>query len=130
MRTRETSGDFTIIFRGSYIHVLMADNFEITPEGNRKVWEATAEACRQYDCFKVLSEGNVQSRRLKAFDAFKSGTQASEIRGLQNACLFYNYKTDDVTEFFKTVAANRGVRIEFFTDKKTALKWLGVEENG
>lgn len=127
MRPLDLSTDFEITFRGSYIHVRLAENFEINPSGLEKLWDATAEACQKYACNKVLSEGNIRSRKLKAWDAYSSGSRASEILGLRHACLFYNYKPDDLTEFFKTVSANRGSYIEFFTDKTKALQWLGVE---
>ena len=126
MRPQDLSTDFEIIFRGSYIHVRLADNFEINPASLEKIWNATAEACQIYACNKVLSEGNIRSRKLKAWDAYSSGSKASEITGLRHACLFYNYQPDDLTEFFKTVSSNRGTYIEFFTDKAKALKWLDV----
>ena len=129
MRPLDLSTDFEITFRGSYIHVRLADNFVINPAGLEKVWRAIAEACQTYACSKVLSEGNIRLRKLQAWDAFNSGTQASEITGLRHACLFYNYKPDDLTEFFKTVASNRGIYIEFFTDKTKALEWLGVKSS-
>jgi len=128
MRHPEVSTDFELTFRGSYIHIKLAENYEITPQGLAKIWEAVAEAAQKYDCKKVLSEGNIHSRRLKAWDAFGSGEQASEIPGMRHACLFYNYRPDDITEFFKTVSSNRGSYIEFFNDKAAALKWLGVED--
>ena len=115
MRQIELSTDFEITFNGSYIHILLAKNYEITPNGLEKIWLATAEACQKYNCSKVLSEGNIQVRKLKAWDAYTSGSQASEIPGLRHACLFYNYKPDDISEFF--------------TNKAKALKWLGVTEN-
>jgi len=129
MRKLDLSTDFEIIFRGSYIHILLADTYEITPPGVEKMWQATIEACRKYNCNKVLSEGNIHARKLKAWDAYNSGSQGSEIPALRHACLFYNYQPDDMSEFFKTVSANRGTSIEFFKSKSEALKWLGVEEN-
>lgn len=128
MRQIELSTDFEIIFRGSYIHILLAENYEITPQGVEKMWKATNEACQTYNCKKVLSEGNIHSRKLKAWDAYSSGSQSSEVPGLRHACLFYNYQPDDMSEFFKTVSSNRGTSIEFFKDKAEALKWLGVSE--
>jgi hypothetical protein len=126
MRQLELSTDFELFFRGSYIHILLAENYEITPAGVEKMWKATAEACRKYNCSKVLSEGNIHSRKLKAWDAYSSGSQASEIPAARHACLFYNYQPDDMSEFFKTVSSNRGITIEFFKNKDEALKWLGI----
>lgn len=127
MRPQDFSTDFEIDFRGSYIHVRLADNYEINAAGMEKMWLETAAACQKFNCNKVLSEGNIRSRKLKAWDAFSSGSQASVIPGMRHACLFYNYQPDDMTEFFQTVTLNRGSYIEFFTDKARALKWLGVE---
>jgi hypothetical protein len=126
MRQPDLSTDFEIFFRGSYVHILLAENYEITPQGIEKIWKATAEACRAYNCKKVLSEGKIHSRKLKAWDAYSSGAQTSEVLGLRQACLFYNYQPDYMSDFFKTVSANRGTTIEFFTNKDEALKWLGV----
>ena len=128
MRKSEINTDFEIIFRGSFLHVLHTENYEITPEGMVKLWLALSEACQTYKCYKVLSEGRIYQRKLKGWDAYNSGSQAGEIRDLQMACLFYNYEPDETTEFFKTISANRGSQIEFFTDKVEALKWLGIDK--
>jgi hypothetical protein len=63
-------------------------------------------------------------------DAYQSGSQASEsIPGLSLAICIYEYTPDEITTFFTNVSYNRGVRIEFFNDKKKALDWLGVKED-
>jgi hypothetical protein len=128
MKNLELSNDFEIVFRGNYLHVLHPDNFEISPEGNAKLWEMLAELCKTHNCYRVLSEANIQLRKLKTWNVHHSGSQASEIRGLRLACLFYNYQPDEMSEFFKTVSANRGAKVEFFTDKTAAFEWLGVKE--
>jgi hypothetical protein len=33
---------------------------------------------------------------------------------------------DDQSRFFKDVAQNRGVRVDFFNDRDAALRWLGI----
>ena len=124
------SYDFTIDFNGKYIHMIHASDYEICPESNEKLWKELSKACKKYKCLKVLAEGPAQKRRITTIDAFQSGSQASEsIPGLKLAICVYEYITDETTEFFKTVAFNRGVRIEFFKDKKKALKWLGIKED-
>jgi len=63
-------------------------------------------------------------------DAYQSGSQASEsIPGLSLEICIYEYTPDEITTFFTNVSYNRGVRIEFFNDKKKALDWLGVKED-
>jgi hypothetical protein len=128
MRNLELSPDFEITFRGDYLHVQHPDNFEISPESNQKLWIALETACQTHKCHRVLSEGKINLRKMKAWNVVDSGTQASVIRGLKIALLFYNYQPDEISGFFKTVSANRGVKVEFFTDKNAALDWLGVKE--
>jgi hypothetical protein len=123
------SHDFTIDFNGKYIHMIHAPDYEICPESNEKLWKELSKACKKYDCRKVLAEGPTQKRRISSMDAYESGSLASEsIPGLKLAICIYEYITDETTDFFKNVAYNRGVRIEFFNDKKKALHWLGIKD--
>jgi hypothetical protein len=63
--------------------------------------------------------------------AFISGEQISQsVSGLLMACYFQGYKADELTEFFKTVARNRGTSVEFFSDLEEALRWLGLGSYG
>jgi len=121
---------FSLEFNGKYIHIVHPPDYEISPESNEKLWKELAEACRKYDCLKVLAEGPSQKRRITSLDAFKSGSQASEsIPGLTMAICIDGYVTDETTEFFTNVAYNRGADIEFFNDKDKALEWLGIKDD-
>ncbi len=123
------SSDFSLEFKGKYIHIIHPPDYEISQESNKRLWMALAEACREYKCLKVLAEGSTQKRKVTSMDAYESGAQAAEsIPGLKLAICIYEYTPDETTEFFKNVAYNRGVRIEFFKDKKKALDWLGIKD--
>ncbi|MGB5218687.1 MAG: hypothetical protein WBN66_10355 [Smithella sp.] len=123
------SSDFSLEFNGKYIHIIHAPGYEISPESNEKLWKELSQACKKHNCLKVLAEGSSQKRRVTTMDAYESGAKASEsIPGLKLAICIYEYTTDATTEFFKNVAYNRGVRIEFFKDKKKALAWLGIKD--
>ena len=123
------SYDFSIDFNGKYIHIIHASDYEICPESNEKLFKEMSQACKKYNCRKVFAEGLTQKRRITSLDAFQSGSLVSEsIPGLTLAICIYKYTPDETTEFFKNVAYNRGVRIEFFKDKKKALKWLGIKD--
>lgn len=128
MRNLEHIRQFDISFNGRFVHIRLADNFDINSESMPMLWQATIKACHENKCSLVLSEGRVRSRHLQTSEAYDSGEVASTVRGLRQACLFYDYKPDKLSEFFKTVAANRGVSIEFFTDRKSALEWLGFSD--
>ncbi len=123
------SSDFSVQFNGSYIHLIHAPNYEISPESNDILWAELAKACRKYKCLKVLTEGSNQKRRITSMDAYQSGAQAAEsIPGMTLAICIDDYTPDEITQFFKNVAYNRGARIEFFNDKKKALAWLGIKD--
>ncbi|HNQ65047.1 MAG TPA: hypothetical protein PK004_01290 [Smithella sp.] len=123
------SSDFSLEFKERYIHLIHAPDYEISPESNDILWAELAKACRKYKCLKVLTEGSNQKRRITSMDAYQSGAQAAEsIPGMTLAICIDDYTPDDITQFFKNVAYNRGARIEFFNDKKKALAWLGFED--
>ena len=48
------------------------------------------------------------------------------VPGLAMACFVQGHVPDEQTEFFKTAAMNRGVRVEFFSNREEALRWLGI----
>ena len=120
---------FTLDFVSDYIRIQYPRNYEITPESQQKLWTAIGEACRKYNCHRVLAETSVPPKRnMSQIDAFKSASQAASASSdLRLACLFPEYQTDETTEFFITVAYNRGVRIEFFSNREEALKWLNAD---
>jgi hypothetical protein len=75
----------------------------------------------------VLIEGTIARRQMATMDSFGLGALAgSMLTGVSLACCFYGYTPDQQTQFFKDVAQNRGVRIEFFDSREAALRWLGV----
>jgi hypothetical protein len=120
------SASFTLDFVNDYIRVLHPVDYEITPQSQEHLWAEIGEACRRYDCRYVLAESLTPPRRnMNRLDAFKSAGQAANASSdLRMAFFFPDYKTDDTTEFFITSAYNRGVRVEFFSDREEAVKWL------
>ncbi|HEY8562858.1 MAG TPA: hypothetical protein VIL74_20945 [Pyrinomonadaceae bacterium] len=128
MPNTEPENQVLITYRNGYIHILNPDNFVITPDKIEGLWENLTEACTKYDCNRVLNEGSVDLSKLRAYDSYHSGAQAGEIQGLRMAFLFHGYTPDERADFFKTVASNRGAKIEFFSDRRAALRWLGVSE--
>ena len=123
------SSDFSIEYNGEYIHIIHAPDYEISPQSNDKMWRELSQACKKYKCLKVFAEGASQARRVTSLDAYQSGAQAAEfIPGLTMAICIYEYVPDEITDFFKNVAYNRGANIEFFNDKKKALAWLGFKD--
>ena len=124
------STDFQTSLHADYIHVQLAPGYELTPEGNAELILAISDVCTRQGQRRVLVEGTVAARRMGTMDSFGSGSLAgSMLAGMSVACCFYGYRPDQQTQFFKDVANNRGVRVEFFTDRNAALRWLGVAQN-
>jgi hypothetical protein len=121
------STNFTMEFCSTYIHVRLTPGYEISPESMYRLWTDLAGFSRAYACHRVLAEGLMPSRRMNMAGAFISGEQVSQsVSGLMMACYFDGYKADELTEFFKTVARNRGTSVEFFSDREEAYQWLGI----
>ncbi len=123
--------NFALEFRGDHIHIQHPPDYEITPKGQEKLWAELAEACKKYDCRRLLAEASTPPRRrMGTVDAFESaGRAVQSAPGVSLACCFPGYKSDETTEFYKTAAYNRGVRVEFFSSRDEALKWLGIERS-
>jgi hypothetical protein len=123
------STDFTLDFLDGYIRIQYPEDYEITPESQQKLWVAIGEACDKYNCWCVLAESLVPPKRnMTHVDAFKSAGQAAKVsRDLRVALVLQDYSPDETTEFFMNSAYKMGVRIEFFTDREEALKWLGID---
>jgi len=121
------SSGFTLEPREGYLYVHLEPGFEMTPESSTRVWVALCEACRERGLRRALAEGDNVTRRLTPMEAFDIASLASRLLpGLSIACVFRGYSPDDQSEFFRTAAMNRGVRMEFFEDLNAALQWLGV----
>jgi hypothetical protein len=118
-------------FCSTYIHVRLTPGYEISWESMCRLWTDLAGFIHTYDCHRVLAEGFMPSRQMNMSGAFISGKQVSQtVSGLLMACYFEGYKADELTEFFKTVARNRGTSIEFFSNLEEACQWLGVGPGG
>jgi hypothetical protein len=91
------------------------------------VWVALCEACRERGLLRALAEGDNVTRHVTPMEAFDVASLVGRLLpGLSVACVFRGYVPDEQTEFFRTAAMNRGVRVEFFEDLNGALHWLGV----
>jgi hypothetical protein len=122
------STDFTIEFRLTYLHIQNAPDYEITPESANRRWTALASACATFNCKRVLWEGKVAARRLTVPEVYNSAKQLADIApGLKLACCLEGHTPDELSEFYKSVASNRGAQIQFFSNREDALKWLGAD---
>jgi hypothetical protein len=104
------STDFKLTPRADYVHVELAPGYEIKPDGTTALTMAISDVCTRQGQRRVLIGGTVARRQMGTMDSFGLGSLIGSL----------------LTEFFKDVAQNRGVRIEFFSEREAALRWLGV----
>ena len=121
------STDFKLTPHADYVHVALAPGYEIRPEGVTQLMLSVSDVCSRQGKRRVLIEGRVAARRMGNMDSFGAGALAgSMLTGVSLACCFYGYAPDDQSRFFRDVAQNRGVRVDFFREREAALRWLGV----
>jgi hypothetical protein len=123
------STDFKLTPRADFVHVELAADYEIVIAGITELMMSVSDVCSRQGQRRVLIEGTITlaARRMGTMDSFGAGALAgSMLPGVAIACCFYGYKPDEQSQFFRDVAQNRGVRIDFFQDREAAMRWLGV----
>jgi hypothetical protein len=121
------STDFKLTPHADYIQIELAPDYEIRPDGTTQLTLAISDVCTRQGQRRVLIEGTIARRSMGTMDSFGFGSLVgSMLTGMSVACCLYGYARDQQTQFFRDVAQNRGVRIEFFADRDAALHWLGV----
>jgi hypothetical protein len=123
------STEFRLTPHADYLHVELDAGYEIRPEGTTELMRSISDVCMRQGQRRVLVEGTVLRRDMGTMDSFGLGSLAGAmLPGVSLACCLYGYPADQQTQFFKDVAQNRGVRVEFFSERAAALRWLGVAE--
>lgn len=118
---------YTIESLGDHIHLIHEPDFRATRETMIGLWAELSEVCERFGCARVLVEAPSIHSKMDTTAVFESGTRLAQIApGVTVAMYAPHYKPDELSEFFKTVARNRGARVEFFSDKQEALAWLRV----
>jgi len=121
------AADYTLKVRKNYLHVQLPNDYEITPEEIQRQWTEIFDVCKKNNCRRILFEGKTPKRSIKTMDAFQAAVSLADSGlGLSISFCFYNYTPDDISRFFVNVAENRGVRVNFFSNKSDALRWLGI----
>lgn len=119
---------FELEVHSNFLHIKHPPKMVIDPDSTHLMWAQVGQLCFEHGKSRVLVEADAPQRRLDTMAAFDSGRILAEnTTGLTIAICFRDYEFDDLTTFFKTVAQNRGVRVEFFGSIEEATAWLGVE---
>ena len=118
--------DFDIVFRGDFIDVTLGPDFETTAAPQTSpLWAAVEDACKQYDCNRVMIEGHFPDRPRESREIVESAMRAATVASeLWCAICLEDYEIGERSELFKTIARTRGAHVKFFSDREHALAWL------
>ena len=72
----------------------------------------------------MLVEGTVPAGVFQTSEVVDAGLKTATVPKLWLAFCLKDFKPNDQSELFETVAASRGVRAKFFSDIDRALRWL------
>src|SRR5687768_10832190 len=111
----DASFDFEV--HTTFLYIKYPPGFVISADAAGAAWNSIGALCREHGRSKVLIEGLKPVRELDTMSAFDSGRILAEnLPGLSVAICFQEYEFDELSAFFKTVAQNRGVKVEFFSN--------------
>ncbi len=116
--------EFKVEFRGDHVHVELEPDFTDQPDRRDEFWEVLRAACEKHTSRRVLIEGFVPRGERDAADVIDAGESTAVIPHLWLAFHLEDFEPTAKSELFETVAASRGVRVKFFADATSALKWL------
>ena len=99
------STDFKLAPHADYLHVELAPDYEIKPDGTTQLILAISDVCARQGQRRVLIEGTIARRTMGTMDSFGLGSLiGSMLTGVSVACCFYGYAPDQQTQFFMDVS--------------------------
>jgi len=115
---------YSVEFRDDHVHVQLGKGFQVDPEWRDEVWENVRKLCEERGSHRVLVEGYVPGGQRTADEVIAAGERAATVPHLWLAFHLENYTPSEQSELFEAIAASRGVRVKFFSDRDDALSWL------
>lgn len=116
--------NFSAEFRDDHIHVTISKDYEVKPDQQNEFWSEISKLCEQYQSRRVLIEGLVPRGELDTAEVIDAGQRTAIVPNLWLAIHLDEFVPSDRSELFEVIAASRGVRVKFFSESATALKWL------
>ena len=116
--------NFQIQFRDDHINITIGPKYKTSRGQRKKLWAAISAASERYSSRRILIEGFRPRAELSTVEVVEAGQHASAKPNLWIAFCMDELYPADQRELFEVVAASRGVRAKFFTDRDKALRWL------
>lgn len=117
---------FSIEFRGDHIHVRIGKDAPVDDDLQAEYWNGLRAACKEFDTSRVLVEGYSPKGERETSEVIEAGQRTATIPHLWIAYCLKDWEPTEQSELYETIAASRGVRVKFFTDRDEALQWLRV----
>ena len=111
-------------FCGDHIHVDLHKDLKVSSEQRNLLWDRIGRICEEHGTRRVLIEGTPPKGVFQTSEVIDAGLKTGTVPKLWMAFCFTDFRPDEQSELFETVAASRGVRVKFFAEAEIALRWL------
>ncbi|MGB7209677.1 MAG: hypothetical protein WBD27_13525 [Pyrinomonadaceae bacterium] len=115
---------FGVQFRDDHIHIELGKDFKGEASRREAFWSVIAGACEKHNSHRVLVEGYVPQGERETSDVIDAGQKTATVPKLWLAFCLADFQPTEQSELYEVIAASRGVRVKFFTDRERALLWL------
>lgn len=116
--------EFAVTFRVDHVHVILSEQPTVDDEPPKDYWDTIRRICEEYKCPRVLIEGKAPGGERKPVEVIEAGQRTATVPNLWLAFHLEDYERSALSELYETVAASKGVRVKFFSDRDAALNWL------
>lgn len=117
---------FRIEFRSGYVHVVLDGTAKTDGNVQNDYWREIKETCEKHNCRKVLVEGVAPRGERSSGEIIGAGLRTGTVRELWLAYCLEGFHETEESALYETIAATRGVRVKFFSEKQRALEWLRI----
>lgn len=115
---------FGVQFREDHVHVELGKHFKPEKGHRQELWNVIGDACARHSTRRVLVEGFLPEGERETSDVIDAGQKTATVPHLWLAFAIADFQPTAQTELYETIAASRGVRVKFFTNRERALNWL------
>ena len=115
---------FGVQFRDDHVHVELGKDFKPQPGDREELWNVIGDVCTKHNSHRVLVEGILPDGERETSDVIEAGQKTATVPKLWLAFAIRDFQPNAQTELYQVIAASRGVRVKFFTNREQALKWL------
>jgi hypothetical protein len=117
-------GNSSVQFRGDHIRVELGKGYKVDRNKRNEFWDLIKAACQKHKSCRVLVEGFVPGGERDTPDIVEAARKTAVVPKLWLAFCLIGHMPAGQSELFEAIAASQGVRVKFFSNSKTALRWL------